>query len=180
MHSVLKHIAIQNGCTQSMFWPFTELWNFCMFSGQLQAVQRRLPHSLATDVLMANCAWEYGLHWNKDPETIFPLQQAVAYLKCIHNAVVQHGESRHYVKAWQSGDQNRILRILSWCHLFKTTHCNSLEDGAPVDFIYGCPIFKWIAETQNVLHCLYDKHGALKHRKGKFCLVGNKCSLTGQ
>ena len=57
----------------------------------VQAVQRRLPHSLDTDVLMANCAWEYGLQWNKDPENMSPLQQSVAYLKCINNVVVQHG-----------------------------------------------------------------------------------------
>ena len=31
--------------------------------------------------------------------------------------------------------------------MFKSSHCNSLEDGAPVDFIYGCPVFKWVAET---------------------------------
>ena len=30
---------------------------------------------------------------------------------------------------------------------FKTIHCNSFEDQAPVDEIYGCPIFKWVAVT---------------------------------
>ena len=24
------------------------------------------------------------------------------------------------------------------------SYCNSFEDRAPVDFIYGCPIFKWV------------------------------------
>ena len=28
---------------------------------------------------------------------------------------------------------------------FKSSHCNLFEDRAPVDFIYGCPIFKWVA-----------------------------------
>ena len=23
--------------------------------------------------------------------------------------------------------------------------CNSFEDWAPIDFVYGCPIFKWVA-----------------------------------
>ena len=36
--------------------------------------------------------------------------------------------------------------------LFKSSHCNSFEDGAPVDFIYGCPICKWVAESW-----LYDR-----------------------
>ena len=29
----------------------------------------------------------------------------------------------------------------------KSSHCNSFEDWAIVDFIYGCPIFKWVAVT---------------------------------
>ena len=37
-------------------------------SAQLQEVQHRLPHSLDSDVLMANCTWEYMVLWNKDPE----------------------------------------------------------------------------------------------------------------
>ena len=28
----------------------------------------------------------------------------------------------------------------------KSSHCDSFEDRAP-NFIYGCPIFKWVAET---------------------------------
>ena len=32
-------------------------------------------------------------------------------------------------------------------YLLSRSHCNSFEDWAPVDFIYGCPIFKWVAET---------------------------------
>ena len=40
-----------------------------------------------------------------------------------------------------------LLVPLSWCPTFKSSHCNSFEDGAPVDFIYGYPIFKCIAKT---------------------------------
>ena len=29
----------------------------------------------------------------------------------------------------------------------ESSHCYSFEDQAPVDFIYGCPIFKWVAVT---------------------------------
>ena len=34
-----------------------------------------------------------------------------------------------------------LFGLLSWCpvNVFKITHCNSFEDRAPVDFIYGCP-----------------------------------------
>ena len=32
---------------------------------------------------------------------------------------------------------------LSWL----SSHCISCEDRVPVDFIYGCPIFKWVAVT---------------------------------
>ena len=40
-----------------------------------------------------------------------------------------------------------LLGLPSWCPLVNSSHCNSFEDRAPVDFIYGCPIFKWAAET---------------------------------
>ena len=40
-----------------------------------------------------------------------------------------------------------LLGLLSWCPCFMQRHCNSFEDRAPVDFIYGCPIFKWVAAT---------------------------------
>ena len=36
--------------------------------------------------------------------------------------------------------------LLRYC-TFKSSHCNSFEDRAPVDSIYGCPIIKWVAET---------------------------------
>ena len=28
-----------------------------------------------------------------------------------------------------------------------SSRCNSFEDWAPVDLIYGCPVFKWVAVT---------------------------------
>ena len=37
--------------------------------------------------------------------------------------------------------------LLSWYPIFKSSHCISFDDRAPVDFIYGCPSFKWVAET---------------------------------
>ena len=40
-----------------------------------------------------------------------------------------------------------LLEILSWYPVMKSSLCNSFEDRAPVDFIYGCPIFKWVAKT---------------------------------
>ena len=39
------------------------------------------------------------------------------------------------------------LPVLSWFPIFMSSHCNSYEDGAPVDEVYGNPIFKWVAET---------------------------------
>jgi len=59
--------------------------------GQLQDIQTRLPLTLSSDILMANCAWEFMVIWNRDPEAIYALEQAIIYLKCVHNAVLQHG-----------------------------------------------------------------------------------------
>lgn len=68
-----------------------------MPSVELQWLQQRLPHSLDADVLMVNCCWEYLVLWSKDPETIFPLTQAIAFLRCIHHATLQHGESHLFL-----------------------------------------------------------------------------------
>ena len=38
-----------------------------------------------------------------------------------------------------------LLELLSWCPIL--SHCKSFEDQAPVDEIYGCLIFKWVAMT---------------------------------
>ena len=40
-----------------------------------------------------------------------------------------------------------LLELPSWCPSFEASQCNSFQDRAPVDFIYGCPIFEWVAET---------------------------------
>src|SRR6218665_3308896 len=66
---------------------------FCVPSAQLQDVQHSFPHTLSSDVLMANCSWEFMVIWNRDPEVIYPLDQAMSYLKCIQNASLQHGEN---------------------------------------------------------------------------------------
>ena len=40
-----------------------------------------------------------------------------------------------------------LLELVLWWHFFKSSQCNPSEDRAPVDFIYGCPIFEWVAVT---------------------------------
>ena len=35
-----------------------------------------------------------------------------------------------------------LLGLLYWCFILMSSFCNSFEDGAVVDEIYGCPIFK--------------------------------------
>ena len=36
---------------------------------------------------------------------------------------------------------------VSWNPTFMSSHYNSFKDRVPVDFIYGYPIFKWVAVT---------------------------------
>ena len=38
-----------------------------------------------------------------------------------------------------------LLGLLTWSPIFKSSHCNSLEDRAPVDLIFGCPLSVWAA-----------------------------------
>ena len=60
----------------------------CALVGQLQAIQVRLPFSLDADVLMANCAWEYMVIWNKDPEVnIAPLSRTVRVIMYLYKTV---------------------------------------------------------------------------------------------
>ena len=40
-----------------------------------------------------------------------------------------------------------ITETTIWVHIFKSSHCNSVEDWALVDFIYRCAIVIWVAET---------------------------------
>ena len=44
--------------------------------------------------------------------------------------------------AWQP-----LLMLLSLYPVMESSLCNSFEDQEPVDFIYGCMIFKWVAVT---------------------------------
>ena len=39
-----------------------------------------------------------------------------------------------------------LLRLLSWCPVFISSHCNACGDWASVDLVYRCPIFKWVAD----------------------------------
>ena len=40
-----------------------------------------------------------------------------------------------------------LMGLISWCPIFKTSHSNPFDDRTPVDFIYGCSIFKWVTEA---------------------------------
>jgi len=64
---------------------------FIIYSEHLQYVQGRLPLTLNSDTLMANCMWEFLVVWNRDPEVTYALEQAVVYLRCVQNAALQHG-----------------------------------------------------------------------------------------
>ena len=48
---------------------------------------------------------------------------------------------------WGMSPSWPVLGLLSWCSIFQSCQRHSFEDRAPVDFIYGCPIFGWVAGT---------------------------------
>ena len=39
-----------------------------------------------------------------------------------------------------------LLRLQSWCLIFEVSSCNSFEGWAPIDELYGCLIFKLVAD----------------------------------
>ena len=63
------------------------------------------------------------------------------------------GKSSYYKNTQQNTYCVHIWDMLTMGHcwgcytgtLSSSSHCNSFEDLAPVDFIYGCQIFKWVA-----------------------------------
>ena len=80
---------------------------------------------------------------NLHPHFFFQFPQGYPLLP----SPVAVSNKHQHISLWQSS-----LELLSWCPIFKSSHCNSSEDREPVDFIYGCQILKWIAETW-----LYDR-----------------------
>ena len=42
---------------------------------------------------------------------------------------------------------NELIGLLDWYPVIWSSLCNSFEDRAPLNCIYGCPIFKWVAVT---------------------------------
>ena len=55
---------------------------------------------------------------------------------------VRNGSNHRGLTLWWS-----FLGRLFLCPIFKCSHCNSFEEWAPVEFIYGCPIFRWVVGT---------------------------------
>ena len=44
-------------------------------------------------------------------------------------------------------DGRSLLGLLSSCSIFKSNHRNSFQDRTSLDFIYGFPTFKWVADS---------------------------------
>ena len=68
-------------------------------------------------------------------------------------------------RAWRAG--GHYWNCYLGCSVFKSSHCSSCEDRAPVDEIYGCAIVTWVAETwlRDSNGCKADFHsGGLTHR----------------
>ncbi|XP_014669497.1 PREDICTED: rab3 GTPase-activating protein non-catalytic subunit-like [Priapulus caudatus] len=60
-------------------------------SALLGRTMLRFPHSLAHDMVLANCCWEYVVQWNKDLEAVVYVMQAIEHLKLVRNGILQHG-----------------------------------------------------------------------------------------
>ena len=66
---------------------------------------------------------------------------------------------------WGMSTWRPLMELSSWCTTFKLSHCNSFEDWASVDEIYGCPIFKWDSWLHNRIPAMAVK------RHGLFCVI---------
>ena len=52
-----------------------------------------------------------------------------------------------YARTRINGSWQPLQGLWYWYHVMWSNLYNSFEDWAPIDFIYGCPIFNWVAET---------------------------------
>ena len=71
-----------------------------------------------------------------------PISQEGWLVSNSHDYYFIHCQHSFCMWPWQPS-----MEQLFWYPIFNSHHCNSFEDWAPVDFIYGCPIFKWVTQT---------------------------------
>ena len=72
---------------------------------------------------------------------------ALSRQTCSSNTPWSRDRYAHDVFEWNIWPWWLVLVLQGRCPIFKWSHCNSLEDRVPVDFIYGYPIFQWVAVT---------------------------------
>ena len=89
--------------------------------------------------------WAHFCDWYLEYFNILGHQQPWYWLYRINGCLSSTRKDFNYLRHLKSAEM--IENVLSWCLIFKLSLCDSFEDQAPVDFIYGCPIFKWIAQT---------------------------------
>lgn len=72
--------------TETTFQTFLE-----RVQGQMEVLKQRLPHSMESDVLLANCCWENAVQWNKDTECLKNLESSLEFLRLVQNAILRQG-----------------------------------------------------------------------------------------
>ena len=114
---------------------------------------RRWPTMYNLDLL-------YSVHWGQSlhASIIVTTTRCLPLLFIHMNRVFRVDQEGHIVLSIQSLQMDQIIRHVTLVTITGIALlgpgvlflCNSSEDGAPLDLIYGCPIFKWMAE--NWLH----------------------------
>ena len=76
----------------------------------------------------------------------FPIVMALAWMVAVGNGIAALISDKEtgvdhvsWMEHWGMAFWQPLLGLLSWQPVPKSTQCNSFEDRAPVDFIYGCP-----------------------------------------
>ena len=65
-------------------------------------------------------------------------------------------------------------------HLLRSRHCNSFEAWAPVDSIYGCPIFKWSCRDLTTWHATKRVDPAMNTRPPALLPISIQLIATGR
>ncbi|XP_023244121.1 rab3 GTPase-activating protein non-catalytic subunit-like [Centruroides sculpturatus] len=65
--------------------------NISVIKGLLGQVRKRFPRSMDPDALLANCSWEYMVHWDKNHDMIYHLKSALQCLCLVMSAILRCG-----------------------------------------------------------------------------------------
>ena len=115
---------------------------------QISNISHTKYENLNVSHLISSCSWFCPIHWSQVLSWSLRCSWSSADRRCsnyvwvINNFIPCSGAS--YIRGFRVVTMRHVTLVASAISL---SHYNSYEDQAPIDEIYRCPIFKWVAKT---------------------------------